>query len=134
MTVEFVESPASPEATAPKLRRAAVAAVGGMLGGIASISCCVVPLVFVLVGISGAWIGNLTALSRWQPAFIAIAAGFIVYGHWSAYRSRKACHAAGTCARASSRRLVNAGLWTGTAFVALGAAVAYALPLLISAD
>jgi mercuric ion transport protein len=131
MSAKNVEPTASPEATVSALERPAIAAVGGILGGIASISCCVLPLVFVLVGISGAWIGNLTALSRWQPAFIAIAAGFIVYGHWSAYRPHKVCRADGVCARPLPRRLVGAGLWTGTALVAVGVAVAYLLPLVM---
>lgn len=38
-------------------------ATGGLIGGILASSCCIAPLAFVTLGISGAWIGNLTALA-----------------------------------------------------------------------
>jgi hypothetical protein len=37
-------------------------AAGGIIGGILASSCCILPLVFFGLGVSGAWIGNLTAL------------------------------------------------------------------------
>lgn len=120
--------PAAPNEEA----RRRVSAVGAVLGGIAAMSCCVLPLVFVLVGISGAWIGNLTALSPYQPAFIAVALGFIGYGHLSAYRARKACAAEAECALPMRRGWVDFGLWTGTAFVAIAAAFSYLTPLFLS--
>ena len=42
-------------------------------GGVAAIlasACCVGPLVLLSVGISGAWIANLTALEPYRPIFI----------------------------------------------------------------
>jgi mercuric ion transport protein len=33
-------------------------AVGGLLGGVAAPSCCILPLVLFGLGVSGAWIGN----------------------------------------------------------------------------
>ena len=38
------------------------AIVGASIAAIGASVCCVVPLVLVLLGISGAWIGTLTAL------------------------------------------------------------------------
>jgi MerT mercuric transport protein len=37
-------------------------AVGGILGALGAASCCVIPFALFLAGVSGAWIGNLTAL------------------------------------------------------------------------
>ena len=37
-------------------------AAGGVVGSILASACCVVPLLLVLLGVSGAWIGNLTKL------------------------------------------------------------------------
>jgi MerT mercuric transport protein len=54
-----------PGATAMRLT-----ALGGILGAIAASSCCIAPLVLFSLGISGAWIGNLTALAPYQPYFI----------------------------------------------------------------
>jgi mercuric ion transport protein len=106
-----------------------IAAVGAVVGGIAAMSCCIAPLVFVLAGISGAWIANLTALSPYQPMFIAVALVSIGYGHLTAYRARRACAAGGACARPMPRRLVDAGLWTGTAMVGIAIAADLAIPM-----
>ena len=51
-----------------------------LAGGVAALlasACCVGPLVLVVLGISGAWIGNLTALEPYKPIFAVIALGFI---------------------------------------------------------
>src|SRR5258706_274584 len=44
---------------------------GGMAGAIAASACCILPLALFGAGVSGAWIGNFTQLSPWQPYFIA---------------------------------------------------------------
>ena len=51
---------------------------GGALlaGGLAAIlasTCCLGPLVLITVGVSGAWISNLTVLEPYQPFFIGAA-------------------------------------------------------------
>ena len=55
-------------------RRQAWLAAGGMLGAFASMSCCIVPLVLFSLGISGAWIANLTALVTFDDARTTVAA------------------------------------------------------------
>src|SRR5260221_7710285 len=42
-------------------------AAGGLLGAVAASSCCIVPLILFGLGVSGAWIGNLTRLAPYQP-------------------------------------------------------------------
>ena len=44
-----------------------LAAVGGILGALAASSCCILPLVFFGIGISGAWIGILPNLRPISP-------------------------------------------------------------------
>ena len=67
-------------------------AIAGVLGAIAASSCCVLPLLFVSLGVSGAWIGNLTALAPYQPIFVAITLGFLGTGFWLVYlRPKPAC-------------------------------------------
>src|SRR5262249_44543465 len=46
-------------------------AAGGLVGALAASSCCILPLVLFSLGVSGAWIGNLTQLAPYQPFFIA---------------------------------------------------------------
>lgn len=126
MTVESTDE--SAEATAPP---ATIAAAGAVIGGIAALSCCVMPLVFVVIGISGAWIAHLTALSPYQPIFIAVALVSIAYGHYATYRARRACEAGEVCARPLPNRLVNMALWAGTALVVVSLAANLAAPYLV---
>ncbi len=38
-------------------------ATGGILATLGASSCCILPLVLFSLGVSGAWVGNLTTLS-----------------------------------------------------------------------
>ncbi len=39
-----------------------IAATGSVIGAVLASSCCIVPLLLVTLGVSGAWIGSLSAL------------------------------------------------------------------------
>ena len=96
-------------------------AVGGVLGAIAASSCCVLPLVFVSVGISGAWIGALAGLAPYQPIFLVFAAGCIAAGFWSTYgRKQIACDGL-ECRTPVSRRVTKAALWVGSIILVMAA-------------
>ena len=113
-------------------RRQGVAAAGGVLGAIAASSCCILPLVLFSVGLSGAWIGNMAALSPYQPIFAAIALGFLGYGYWLVYRRPKvACPDGEACARPVSSKLVRVALWSATILVAAALAFPYTAPFLL---
>ena len=49
------------------------ALLAGGLAAILASTCCLGPLVLLLLGFSGAWIGNLTALEPYRPMFVAAA-------------------------------------------------------------
>jgi mercuric ion transport protein len=49
----------------------------GALAAIVGSLCCVAPLVFLTLGVSGAWISQLTALEPYRPIFIGVMAVFI---------------------------------------------------------
>ena len=51
--------------------------VGGVLASIGASACCVGPLLLLSLGISGAWIGNLTALEPYRPVFISLVIVFL---------------------------------------------------------
>src|SRR5260370_29257669 len=83
-----------------------LAPVGGILGALGAASCCVVPFVLFTLGISGAWIGKLTALEPYQPLFAAVSAGFIGYGFYRVYwKPRRACVEGSYCASPRSSRM-----------------------------
>src|ERR1044071_7676585 len=78
-----------PEAVRSVDRRPAGAtllSVGGILGALAAASCCVVPFALFMLGVSGAWISNLTALAPYQPIFATVTLGFLGGGF---YRSEE---------------------------------------------
>ena len=93
-------------------------AAGGFVGAILASSCCVAPLVLLLLGVSGAWIGNLTALEPFKLYFAVAALIFIGAGFWQVYfRRRPDCADDSYCARPRSTMLIKAALWIATALV-----------------
>lgn len=108
-------------------------AAGGIIGAIAASSCCILPLVLFTLGVSGAWIGNLTALEPYQPIFLVTTAGFLGFGFWRVYRQPKAVACAdGSCARPVSRRIVKTALWTATVLALAALAFRIVAPIIIS--
>ena len=100
--------------------RQRLAAAGGILAALGAASCCVVPFALFTLGVSGAWIGNLTALEPYQPVFAAIAAACLGYGFYLVYRKPKiACAEGSYCASPASSRLAKIGLWTALLLVVI---------------
>jgi mercuric ion transport protein len=94
-------------------------AVGGVLGALAASSCCIAPLVLFALGISGAWIANLTLLAPYLPFFIAAAAGCLGTGYWLVHRARRvACADGEVCSRRLPNRVVRTGLLLAPVVVA----------------
>jgi mercuric ion transport protein len=113
-------------------RRQAWLAAGGVLGALASSSCCIMPLVLFSLGLGGAWIGNLTALAPYQPIFVAITLGFLGAGFWLVYlRPKPACTDREACARPLLSRIVRTSLWLATVLVTAALAFPYIAPTLL---
>ena len=107
-------------------------AVGGLLGALGASSCCLLPLVLFGLGVSGAWIGNLTHLAPYQPFFMAATIACLGYGYWLVYRSSKvACAGGEACARPLSNRLVQLGLIVATVLVIAAIGFDFLAPLLL---
>ena len=99
-------------------------AAGGVTGAILASSCCVAPLVLVTLGVSGAWIGNLTLLEPYKPAFLAVAAGLIGLGFWQVhFRAKPKCEDGSYCARPESSLITQIALWIAAVLVALSATI-----------
>lgn len=106
------------DGVAPKGDRTWLAAVVGALAAVGAATCCVVPLVLFTLGISGAWISNLTSLAPYQPIFVAFAAAALLYGFFKVYRQpAKACDDGTYCAAPSSTRVLKVALWATTFLV-----------------
>ena len=103
-------------------------AAGGILGAIGAASCCVIPFALFLAGVSGAWIGNLTALEPYQPIFAGVSLAFIGFGVWRLRRKREVACADGYCATPQSDRIAKIGLWTAATLVVLAVGFPYVAP------
>ncbi|PCI52877.1 MAG: mercury transporter MerT [Alphaproteobacteria bacterium] len=105
-------------------------ATGGILGAILASSCCILPLVLITFGVSGAWIGNLHALEPYKPIFIVITLGFLAAGFWHVYfKKPKPCEDDSYCAKPASSRVTKLALWIGSAMVLLALTIDYWAPL-----
>lgn len=100
-------------------------AAGGILAALGAASCCVVPFALFTLGVSGAWIGNLTALEPYQPIFAAVAASLIGVGFYLVYRKPRVdaeCASGAYCAQPRSARVAKVGLWLALVLVAIAIA------------
>ena len=78
--------------------------VGGLAAILAS-TCCLGPLVLVVLGLSGAWIGNLTRLEPYRPFFIAAALVALYFAGRRIFRPAQACGPGEVCAVPRTRRI-----------------------------
>jgi mercuric ion transport protein len=126
--------PIEPSKTARTARRSrgSLFAAGGLLGALAASSCCVLPLLLFSVGVSGAWIGSLTALAPYQWIFATITVAFIAAGFYLVYRKPSVvCADEDGCARPLPNRLVKIALWVATALAAAALAFPFVAPMLL---
>ncbi len=114
----------------PPINKNGLLATGGILGAILASSCCIVPLILISLGVSGAWIGSLTALEPYKPIFIGITALFLAAGFWHVYfKKPEPCEEGSYCSRPSSSRISKAALWIATLVVLLALTIDYWAPL-----
>jgi mercuric ion transport protein len=77
-------------------------------GGLAAIlasTCCLGPLVLVALGLSGAWIGNLTRLEPYRLFFIAGALVALFFAGRHIFRPAQTCNPSEVCAVPRPRRI-----------------------------
>ena len=107
-----------------------VAATGSVIGAVLASSCCIVPLVLVTLGVSGAWIGSLSALEPYKPWFAAVTMLFLGIGFWQVYwKPKQECEEGSYCASPKSDRVVRIALWSATLLVALALTIDYWAPI-----
>lgn len=118
---ETIEPTVSTGDRAPKLL-----ALGGIIAALGVAACCVAPFALFMLGVSGAWIGNLTALKPYQPIFVALGTASLGYGFHLVYRRpRVVCDDGSYCASPGSIRAAKIGLWLATALVIVALSFPY---------
>ena len=111
----------------PKNGRGALA-TGGVAAILAS-ACCLGPLVLVALGVSGAGIGNLTALAPYRPIFIGVAIIALFFAWRRIFRPTHACKPGDVCAVPQVRTAYKIIFWIVAALVLVALAFPYLLPL-----
>ena len=105
-----------------------VLAAGGLAALLAS-TCCLGPLVLVTLGISGAWIGNLSALEPFRPWFVGAALIALFFAYRRIFRPAQDCKPGEVCALPRVQRTYQVMFWVVVALVVVALAFPYVLPL-----
>jgi mercuric ion transport protein len=95
-----------------------------LLAAVAASLCCILPIVFVLVGAGVA--GAAAFFATWRPLLLAITFALLGLGFYFAYRKpRQACEPGSACDVPAAKRTRRTWLWIATAFVILFAVFPY---------
>lgn len=111
-------------------RSSLLLAGGAILGGLAVSACCVLPLLFVMIGVGGSFMGTLIAFEPYKVVTIPVTIAALGLGFYFAYRKPlgAACNADGTCGTTRSKRIARGMLWFGTVFAAIAIVFPYVAP------
>lgn len=119
-----IETPPSEDVPRASSFALGVAAAAALLAS----ACCVAPLALVLLGISGAWIGQLAAFEPYQPFFLAAAAGALFLAWRKIWRAPD-CTDGRACAAPSAKRVQKVIFLTVGALLVLVLGFPLAAPL-----
>ena len=102
----------------------------GLAAGVGASLCCL-PILFILLGAGGAWLGTLTALTPYRPIFLGLTAVFLALSFRKLYLVPRACDADGTCATPRTLRRQRAMFWAIAALVGLLIGIPWYSPYLL---
>jgi mercuric ion transport protein len=110
-------------------RKTRLGLMGAVAAAVGASVCCLGPLLLLALGVGGAWIGNLTAMEKSRPIWMAVTLLFLGLAFARVYRKPKedACAPGSTCPPNAGRRN-KVLLWIVTALVLALLALPYAIP------
>jgi mercuric ion transport protein len=85
--------------------------------------------VLVLIGVSGAWIGNLTHLEPYRPLFIGAALIALFFAYRRIFRPVQACAPGEVCAIPQVRTTYKTIFWSVVVLVLIAVTYPYIAPL-----
>jgi mercuric ion transport protein len=88
--------------------------IAGTLTAIGASVCCVGPLVFLALGISGTWIGSLSRMEPFRPVFIGLTVLFLGLAFRKLYLVPWVCSPGTTCADSGTLRRQRLIFWVVT--------------------
>lgn len=107
------------------------ALIGGVVAAIAASLCCVGPLALVMLGVGGAWVGNLAVLEPFRPYCLGAALIALFFAWKKIYRTptAAACTPGSLCALPQTNRVYKALFWIVAALIAAAFVFPYLAPL-----
>ena len=93
------------------------AITASVLAAIGASICCVAPLALLSLGISGAWIGSLSAFEPYRPVLIALTLAFLALAFRRLYLVPQACGPGTACAFPAVVRRQRAIFWVVSALL-----------------
>lgn len=103
--------------------------IAGAVAAVGASVCCVGPLVLLALGISGTWIGSLTAMEPFRPFFVILTLVFLGLAFRKLYLAPQVCVPGTPCANPDTRRRQRAIFWIVTALLVGLLAVPWLAPL-----
>lgn len=101
--------------------------VGGLAAILAS-TCCLGPLLLVTLGLSGAWIANLSVLEPYRPYFIAAALVALFFAWRRIFRPARSCQPGEVCALPQVNTTYRIIFWVVAIFTIIALAYPYVVP------
>jgi mercuric ion transport protein len=91
--------------------------IAGIFAALGASICCVGPLVLLALGVSGAWIGSLTAFEPYRPIFIILTLAFLAFAFHRLYFARRVCTPESACANPRILKRQRLAFWIVTLLV-----------------
>lgn len=111
----------------PQNSRSPLLAAG--LAALLASTCCLGPLALVALGVSGAWISNLTVLEPYRPIFIGTALLALFLAGKKIFRPLSFCKPGDVCAVPQVHNTYKIIFWIVTALIVVALGFPYVLPL-----
>ena len=102
----------------------------GLLAGVGASLCCL-PILLLLAGTGGAWMGTLTAMEPYRPYLTALTVVFLGLAFWKLYVAPRRCAEDEVCATPTTLRRHRLMLWSITVLVGVLIGIPYYAPYLI---
>lgn len=102
----------------------------GLLAGVGASLCCL-PILLLLAGMGGAWMGTLTAMEPYRPYLTGLTVVFLGLAFWKLYIVPRRCAEDEACTTPRTLRRQRLMLWSITVLVGVLIGIPYYAPYLI---
>lgn len=106
--------------------------IGAILAAIGASVCCVVPLLLLSLGISGAFISTLTSMQPARPFFIILTLVFIGLGYRKLFLIPENCEEGEACASSEVNEKQRMIFWIGSVLILLLLAFPWYAPIFMA--